>query len=34
VYVNGIMLGVIELKKATVSIEEGVRQNWRNQGDG
>ena len=34
VYVNGIMLGVIELKKATVSIEEGVRQNWRNQQDG
>ena len=33
-YVNGILLGVIELKKATVSIEEGVRQNWRNQQDG
>ena len=33
-YVNGILFGVIELKKATVSIEEGVRQNWRNQQDG
>lgn len=33
-YVNGILLGIIELKKATVSIEEGVRQNWRNQQDG
>ena len=33
-YVNGILFAVIELKKATVSIEEGVRQNWRNQQDG
>lgn len=33
-YVNGILFGVIELKKATVSIEEGVRQNWRNQQEG
>lgn len=33
-YVNGILFAVIELKKATVSIEEGVRQNWRNQKDG
>ena len=33
-YVNGILFGIIELKKATVSIEEGVRQNWRNQQDG
>ena len=32
-YVNGILFAVIELKKATVSIEEGVRQNWRNQKD-
>ena len=33
-YVNGILFAVIELKKATVSIEEGVRQNWRNQQEG
>ncbi len=33
-YVNGILFAVIELKKATVSVEEGVRQNWRNQQDG
>jgi len=31
IYVNGILFGVIELKKATVNVEEGVRQNWRNQ---
>ena len=33
-YVNGILFAIIELKKATVSVEEGVRQNWRNQQDG
>jgi type I restriction enzyme R subunit len=30
-YVNGIALGVIELKRSTVSISEGVRQNLDNQ---
>jgi len=30
-YVNGIALGVIELKNSRVSIEEGVRQNLSNQ---
>lgn len=33
-YVNGIALAVIELKKSTVSVEEGIRQNYRNQQDG
>lgn len=31
-YVNGIALGVLELKRATVSVAEGVRQNIGNQG--
>lgn len=30
-YVNGIALGVIELKRSTVSITEGIRQNITNQ---
>lgn len=30
-YVNGIALGVIELKRSTVSIGEGIRQNLDNQ---
>lgn len=30
-YVNGIALGVIELKRSTVSISEGIRQNLENQ---
>ncbi|MCV6589531.1 MAG: HsdR family type I site-specific deoxyribonuclease [Marinobacterium sp.] len=30
-YVNGIALGVIELKRASVSISEGIRQNLDNQ---
>jgi len=30
-YVNGIALGVIELKRSTVSIAEGIRQNEDNQ---
>jgi len=30
-YVNGIALGVIELKRATVSVSEGIRQNLDNQ---
>lgn len=33
VYVNGIAIAVIELKRSTVSINEGVRQNIRNQAD-
>ena len=34
IYINGIAIAVIELKKATVSVDEGISQNWRNQGDG
>jgi type I restriction enzyme R subunit len=30
-YVNGIALGVLELKRSTVSISEGIRQNEDNQ---
>ena len=30
-YVNGIALGVLELKRSTVHVEEGVRQNVLNQ---
>ncbi len=30
-YVNGIALGVIELKRSSVSISEGIRQNLDNQ---
>jgi len=30
-YVNGIALGVIELKRSTVSLSEGIRQNLDNQ---
>ncbi len=30
-YVNGIALGVIELKRSTVSVNEGIRQNLDNQ---
>lgn len=30
-YVNGIALGVIELKRSTISISEGIRQNLDNQ---
>jgi type I restriction enzyme R subunit len=33
IYVNGIAIGVIELKRSTVSIEEGIRQNITNQQD-
>jgi type I restriction enzyme R subunit len=32
-YVNGIALGVLELKRAKVSIEKGIRQNLDNQSD-
>lgn len=31
IYVNGIALGVIELKRSTVSVSEGIRQNIDNQ---
>lgn len=31
IYVNGIALGVIELKRSTVSVSEGIRQNLDNQ---
>lgn len=31
VYVNGIALGVLELKRSTVSVSEGIRQNLDNQ---
>jgi type I restriction enzyme R subunit len=30
-YVNGIALGVLELKRSTVSVSEGIRQNLSNQ---
>jgi type I restriction enzyme R subunit len=30
-YVNGIALGVLELKRSTVSVSEGIRQNCDNQ---
>lgn len=30
-YVNGIALGVLELKRSTVSVSEGIRQNQDNQ---
>tara|TARA_R110002033_G_scaffold165931_1_gene204268 strand:- start:3658 stop:4209 length:552 start_codon:yes stop_codon:yes gene_type:complete len=31
IYVNGIALGVIELKRSSVSVGEGIRQNMDNQ---
>ena len=31
IYVNGIALGVLELKRSTVSVSEGIRQNLGNQ---
>jgi type I restriction enzyme R subunit len=30
-YINGIALGVLELKRSTVSVSEGIRQNLANQ---
>ena len=33
-YVNGIALGVLELKRSTVSVSEGIRQNLGNQRSG
>ena len=32
-YVNGIALGILELKRSTVSVTEGIRQNLENQRD-
>ncbi|GAI00887.1 unnamed protein product, partial [marine sediment metagenome] len=32
-YINGIAIGVIELKRSTVSVSEGIRQNIGNQKD-
>lgn len=34
IYVNGIALAVIELKRSKVSVHEGIRQNIRNQQEG
>ncbi len=31
IYVNGVALGVLELKRSTVSVGEGIRQNLDNQ---
>jgi len=33
IYVNGIVLGVLELKRSTVTINDGIRQNITNQQD-
>lgn len=33
IYVNGIALGVVELKRSKVSVSEGIRQNLDNQSD-
>ena len=30
-YINGIALGMLELKRSTVSVAEGIRQNLDNQ---
>ena len=30
-YINGIAIGVLELKRSTVSVSEGIRQNLTNQ---
>ena len=30
-YVNGIALGVLELKRSTVAVAEGIRQQWSSQ---
>lgn len=34
IYLNGIAVAIIELKKATVSVDDGINQNWRNQQEG
>ena len=33
IYINGIALGIIELKRSTVTINDGIRQNITNQQD-
>lgn len=33
IYINGIALGVLELKRSTVNVTEGIRQNLDNQSD-
>jgi len=33
IYVNGIAVGVLELKRSTISVSEGIRQNIGNQKD-
>ena len=33
IYINGIALGVIELKRSSVTINDGIRQNIANQQD-
>jgi type I restriction enzyme R subunit len=33
IYVNGIAVGVLELKRSTISVSEGIRQNIGNQND-
>ena len=32
-YINGIAIGVLELKRSTVSVSEGIRQNLNNQNE-
>jgi len=34
IYINGIAVAVLELKRAAVSVAEGIRQSFRNQQDG
>ena len=34
IYVNGIAVAILELKRAAVSVAEGIRQSYRNQQDG
>lgn len=34
IYVNGIAIAVLELKRAAISVAEGIRQSYRNQQDG
>ena len=33
-YINGIAIGVLELKRSTVPVSEGIRQNLNNQNEG
>jgi len=34
IYLNGIAIAILELKRAAISVAEGIRQNYRNQQDG